>query len=88
MSAPIERLIGAHVRCGKCGVQGVGNCDCYDFRKGQTVSLTSDEAKAMNQLVSCWADYPNATGLSHLMALLIRDARQLRAVPTPEASHE
>jgi hypothetical protein len=25
----LERLIDASVKCVKCGVQGVGNCDCW-----------------------------------------------------------
>lgn len=28
--SPIERMIDAAVHCTRCGVQGVGNCHCWD----------------------------------------------------------
>ena len=30
---PIERLIDDSVKCVKCGVKGVGNCDCWSRHK-------------------------------------------------------
>lgn len=42
------------------------------------VQLTSDEAKALLQLVSIFPAYPMATGLSHLMGLVIQDAMKWR----------
>lgn len=42
-------------------------------KEGDHVSLTSDEAKALRQLIALFDRYPNATGLSHLTGLLIRD---------------
>src|SRR2546426_479242 len=29
MPSPIERMIDQAVRCACCGIQGVGNCDCW-----------------------------------------------------------
>ena len=30
---PIEKIIDKSVRCVKCGVVGVGNCNCWDKPK-------------------------------------------------------
>lgn len=27
--SPIAKLINESVKCSKCGMQGVGNCDCW-----------------------------------------------------------
>ena len=40
--------------------------------------ITEDERKAMLQLVTQFENYPGATGLSHLVGLLIRDAAKGR----------
>lgn len=29
MTKPVDRLVDASVRCGKCGNPGVGICDCW-----------------------------------------------------------
>lgn len=42
----------------------------------------SDEAKALLQLTGMFGAYPAATGLSHLMALILRDAAKGINVPT------
>ncbi|MDF0506491.1 hypothetical protein POK33_37695 [Burkholderia cenocepacia] len=42
MTSPIERAINASVRCIKCGVQGVGTCNCgrlFDAeRRGEVIA--------------------------------------------------
>lgn len=39
MTHPIISMINAHVKCLKCGVQGVGNCKCWDKKKPKVPKL-------------------------------------------------
>jgi hypothetical protein len=52
--------------------------DTPDTPAARREEMTDDEQAALLQLIQCFEVYPAATGLSHLTALLIRDAAKGR----------
>lgn len=84
---PFERIASGWItprRCQHCGKEWQRGSDSATMISADSLftvnslPVTDDERKAMLQLVTQFEHYPMATGLSHLVGLLIRDAAKGR----------